>query len=141
MKDLTQFEYLKVSDLQKMTGKKLARLTKRRVIITERSRPKYMIVPADSAPVEDREYRYLTSRPHPWKRQLFIKGRNMTAGNLVYTVRKEKMTVEAAAKDFNLPMDAVLEALHYVEHNRPLIELEVLEEKRRLADRGLLSAA
>lgn len=141
MKDLTQFEYLKVSDLQKMTGKKLARLTKRRVIITERSRPKYMIVPADSPAVESGEYRYLTSRPHPWKRQLFIKGRNMTAGTLVYTMRKEKMTVEAAAKDFNLPMDAVLDALHYVEHNRPLIELEVLEEKRRLADRGLLHAA
>jgi uncharacterized protein (DUF433 family) len=141
MKPFSHYEYLKVSDLQKMTGGKLKKLARRPVIITERSRPKYMIVPADSNVGRDREYQYLTARPHPWKKQLFIKGRNMTAANLVYTMRKEKMTVEEAAKDFNLPMDAVLEALHYLEHNRPLIELEVLEEKRRLADRGLLRAA
>lgn len=140
MKAFSHYEYLKVSDLQKMTGGKLRKLTRKPVIITERSRPKYMIVPADSTAVESGEYRYLVSRPHPWKRQLFIKGRNMTAGNLVYTMRKEKMTVEEAAKDFNLPMDAVLEALHYVEHNRPLIEVEVLEEKIRSNPKAILSS-
>lgn len=131
------YNYLKVSELQKMTSSRLARLTRRPLLITERSRPKYLLVPARQAPLQREDYQYLTSRPHPWKKQLFLKGRNMSVQNLVYAMRKEKMTPAEVARDFDLPVDAVLEALHYYEHHQQLIELEALEEKRRLKEKGL----
>lgn len=132
MRAITDYNYLKVSDLQKMTGRKLARLTRRPVLITERSRPQYLLVPAGRPHPRDTDYQYLVARPHPWKKQLFIKGRNMSVKNLVYTMRTEKMTPQEAAADFDLPVDAVLEAIHYYEHHKQLIELETLEEKRQL---------
>lgn len=132
MREITDYNYLKISDLQKLTSQKLAKLAKRPILITERSRPQYLIIPAGQAYSQNSDYQYLVARPHPWKKQLFIKGRNMSVKNLVYTLKKERMTPEEIAKDFDLPVDAVLEALHYYEHNKALIELETLEEKRRL---------
>lgn len=79
---------------------------------------------------------YLVARPHAWRRQLSIKGRNMTVGQLVSTIRANRLTPEQAAADLELPLGAIQEALAYHNENRGLIELEAAEERRRLADRG-----
>ena len=81
-------------------------------------------------------WQYLVARPHRWRRQLSIKGRNMTVGQLVSTVRANKYTPEQAANNLDLPVDAVREALAYYEENRELIQLEAAEERRRIAERG-----
>jgi uncharacterized protein (DUF433 family) len=81
-------------------------------------------------------WRYLVARPHRWRRQLCIKGRNMTVGQLVSTVRANRLAVEQAADEFELPPAAIEEALSYYAQNRALIELESAEERRRLAQRG-----
>lgn len=77
-------------------------------------------------------YLYLTSRPHPWRKQFFVKGRNMTVSSLVRHLQREKWSPETAAQEFSLPIEAVLEMLHYFHHHQKLIEMEELEEKRRL---------
>lgn len=136
MEFLENVEFIKVSELQKVTSGKLRRLTKRAVLVTEHSRPRYVLLKLEDYQekkgVED--YLYLISRPHPWKRQLFVKGRNMSVAQLVHRMWREKWQPEQAASEFSLPLETVLEALHYFHHHQKLIELENLEEKRRLED-------
>jgi len=81
-------------------------------------------------------WQYLISRPHRWRRQLCIKGRNMTVGQLVSTLRANCYTPEQASQELELPLTAINEALAYYTENRQLIEMEADEEKRRLAQRG-----
>jgi uncharacterized protein (DUF433 family) len=81
-------------------------------------------------------WRYLVSRSHPWRRQLSIKGRNTTVGQLVSTVLANRLTAEQASAEFGLPIEAIQEALTYFNENRALIDLEATEERRRLTERG-----
>ncbi len=90
----------------------------------------------DTKEPEPPRWQYLIARPHRWRRQLSIKGRNMTVGQLVSTVRANKLTPEAASKDLELPVEAIREALAYYEENRELIQSEATEERRRLIERG-----
>src|SRR5690242_8832410 len=85
-------------------------------------------------PVEG--WTHLVLRPHPWRRQLSIKGRNMTVGQFLSTVRANKLTAEQASEAFDLPLAAVQEALTYADQNRALIESETAEARRRLVERG-----
>ncbi len=81
-------------------------------------------------------WRYLISRPHRWRRQLSIKGRNMTVGQLVSTVLANKLTPERASEDLDLPVEAIKEALAYYEENKGLIQMEAAEARRQLAEGG-----
>jgi uncharacterized protein (DUF433 family) len=81
-------------------------------------------------------WQYLIARPHRWRRQLTIKGRNMTVGQLISTIRANRLTPEQASADLELPLAAIYEALTYHAENADLIEMEAVEEKRRLAERG-----
>ena len=81
-------------------------------------------------------WQYLVARPHRWRRQLCIKGRNLTVGQLVSTIRANRYTPEQASDELELPLAAVNEALAYYTENRDLIELEASEERRRLGERG-----
>lgn len=136
MEFLENVQFIKVSELQKVTSGKLRRLTKRAVLVTEHSRPRYVLLKLEDYQEKKggEDYLYLTSRPHPWRRQLFIKGRNMSVAQLVHRIRREGWQPEQAASEFSLPLEMVLEALHYFHHHQKLIELENLEEKRRLED-------
>lgn len=82
-------------------------------------------------------YRFLVRRSHPWRRQLWLKSRNMTVGQLVATMQAAAMTPEQAADRLDLPVAQVQEALAYYEADRELVDAEFREEKRRLLDRGL----
>src|SRR5579859_7177599 len=87
-------------------------------------------------PAADGAWVYLVERPHPWRRQLSIKGRNLTVGQLMSTIRANGLTVEQAGDAFDLPLPAIREAIAYHEQNRGLIELEAAEERSRLARKG-----
>ena len=86
---------------------------------------------------QEGRWQYLIARPHRWRRQLSVKGRNLTVGQLVSTVRANRMTPEQASEQLDLPLAAIEEALIYYAENRGLIELEASEERRQLAQRGL----
>lgn len=80
-------------------------------------------------------WQYLVRRQHPWRQQLYVKGRNLTARQLVGAMKANQLDEEAAAGDCRLPVEAVLEALAYVEKNRELLETEA-EIERLMLKRG-----
>jgi uncharacterized protein (DUF433 family) len=81
-------------------------------------------------------YKYLEVRPHPWRRQLYLRGRNMTVGQLVATMNANKWTPEEAAWQSDLPLEQVQEALAYFAENSALVNDELRQEKRRLQAKG-----
>jgi uncharacterized protein (DUF433 family) len=83
-------------------------------------------------------YHYLEARPHRWRKQLWIKGRHMTVWHLIGMMRAGGYTKEQVAANYDLPLEAVEEAMEYYRENRALIEAEVEEETRRLHESGLL---
>ncbi len=78
-------------------------------------------------------YRYLVARPHPWRRQLCLKGRNMTVGQLVATMKANDLSPEEAAQDMELPLEQVREALAYYDLHRDLVDMELREQASRVA--------
>jgi uncharacterized protein (DUF433 family) len=87
-------------------------------------------------------YRHLESRPGSNYRQLFLKGRRIRAAVVDEAIHgPDPYTPEEFAQEFHVPLEAVLEALNYVEHHRSLIQQEREEEAARLRARGLLGPA
>jgi len=80
-------------------------------------------------------WQYLVRRQHPWRKQLYVKGRNMTARQLVGSMKANQLDEQAAAADNRVPVQAVREALAYVESNRELLETEA-EIERLMLKRG-----
>ena len=76
-------------------------------------------------------YRWLVAVPHSWRRQLSLKGRRITVGQLVDSLEANNWTPEMAAVEFDISVDAVREALHYYERNHDSIAAEASEERRR----------
>lgn len=85
-----------------------------------------------SAVAPERRYRYLVRVRHPWRRQLSLKGRRLTVGQLVAQMQSNQMDVPTAAEEFDLPREAVAEALDYAARNRELLVVEASEERRRV---------
>jgi uncharacterized protein (DUF433 family) len=75
------------------------------------------------------EWTWLVKREHPWRRQLWIKGRNMTAGSVASNAATNGWSPERTADEFNLPVEAVLEAIRYAETAKPLIDAEEAENR------------
>jgi hypothetical protein len=67
-------------------------------------------------------WRHLVRRRHPWRKQLYVKGRNLTARQLVGAMKANHFDEEKAAADYHLPVEAVREAMAYVEENKNLLE-------------------
>ena len=85
---------------------------------------------------EQKQYRFLESRPRSSYRQLFVKGRRIRAEVLYReTVGIDPRTPEQVAEDFEVPLEAVLESIDYCIHNEALLRQEReedLEEERAL---------
>jgi len=97
---------------------------------------KELIVPAVE-PLVFGHYQYLVTRPEKERNQLYLKGRNMTVGQLVYKMRANQLSVEQAAEDMDLPVRQVMEAVAYCQIHRDLIESEMEEEKQYLLSQGV----
>lgn len=82
-------------------------------------------------------WQYLVSRPHPWRTQLYIKGRKLLASNVWQDMNVNHMTFEDAAENWNLPLSAIHEAIQYCEGHQDLIKLEADEERYRLETKGV----
>src|SRR5438105_2086128 len=79
-----------------------------------------------------RRWRHLLARPHPWRKQLWLRARKMTVGQLVATIEANRLTAEQAAANFDLPPEAVEEALAYYRENTSLIKGEAEAERQWL---------
>src|SRR3954453_5216862 len=84
------------------------------------------------------QYQHLEARPGSNYRQLFLKGRRIRAAVVDETVHgPDPRTPEEFAQDYQVPLDAVREALDYVARNRSLIEQERDREAGDIRARGL----
>jgi uncharacterized protein (DUF433 family) len=83
------------------------------------------------------QYQHLEPRPGSNYRQLFLKGRRIRAAVVDEAIHgPDPRTPEEFARDYQVPLEAVLEALDYVAQNRPLIEQERDREAAKLRARG-----
>src|SRR6516162_5534051 len=87
----------------------------------------------------EKHYEHLEYRPGSNYRTLWIKGRRIRATVVDEHVNgPDPYTPEEFAENFQVPLEAVLEALDYVAHNQELIWQERRHEVERLRARGLL---
>lgn len=80
---------------------------------------------------------YLVNQAHPWKRQLFVKGRKLSAAAVWSGMLVNKLSREQAAANWDLPVEAIDEIYAYCEENKVLLEMEAAEELRRLGQKGI----
>ena len=67
---------------------------------------------------------YLVERPYSWKKQLFVKGRWLTAAQVWFDMQANGMTELEAAQNWDLPVEAVAEVVEYCERNTGLLQME-----------------
>jgi hypothetical protein len=77
-------------------------------------------------------WRWLLERPHPWRRQLWVKGRKLLASAVWLDALTNGMGPREAAENWDLPQEASEEIFAYCETNKALIEAEANEERQRL---------
>ena len=82
-------------------------------------------------------WQFLVARPHPWRKQLHIKGRKLLAATVWRDMITNNMSPEQAAENWDLPLAAVQEAIQYCETHHDLLKLESAEEHYRLRARGI----
>jgi uncharacterized protein (DUF433 family) len=97
---------------------------------------KELSVPAVE-PLRFEHYEYLTAHPETGYKQLYLKGRNLRVGQLIYKMRTNQLSDEAAAEDMDLPVAQIREAQLYYQINRGLIEQEATEEQQQLSRAGV----
>ncbi|MDR1708574.1 MAG: hypothetical protein LBS70_02510 [Candidatus Accumulibacter sp.] len=95
-----------------------------------------LVIPELEANLAPR-WQWLVERPHPWRRQLWIKGRKLTASAVWLDALANGLTAAEAAADRDLPLPAVEEAFAWCEANRELIEAEADEERQRARMQGV----
>jgi hypothetical protein len=83
-------------------------------------------------------YQHLESRPGPNYRQLWVKGRHICAEVLYrVTVGAERRASPEVAQDYDLPVEAVREAIDYAMYNQELLEAERTREEAKMQQLGL----
>jgi uncharacterized protein (DUF433 family) len=86
-----------------------------------------------------RHYQHLEARPGSNYRQLFLKGRRIRAEVMYHAVHgPDSYTPEELAEGYQVPLEAVYEALDYVERNPQVIQADREREEASLRARGLL---
>jgi hypothetical protein len=83
------------------------------------------------------QWKYLVERPHPWRRQLYVKGRRLLASTVWQDMLANELSLDGTAENFSLPVDAVVEIVRYCETNQELLKMEADEERRRLEEKGV----
>ncbi|MGL5197041.1 MAG: hypothetical protein ACRC8Y_25920 [Chroococcales cyanobacterium] len=80
---------------------------------------------------------YLVKRSHPWRQQLYLKGRKLLASTVWQDMIANGFSEEEASENWELPVAAIHEVIRYCETYRDLIALEAAEEGYRLANQGV----
>jgi hypothetical protein len=97
--------------------------------------PERLVIPELERPAVG-GWRYLVEREHPWRRQMSIKGKRLLAATVWRDVVANGQTPAQAAEEWDVPEDAVYEAIRWCEANRALLDMEAKEEARRVISAG-----
>ena len=86
-----------------------------------------------------RTYQYLVRKPKSVYKQLFIKERWIAARTLygMYAREESPMTPEEIAADYDLPLQAVQEAIAYCESNPPELAEDYAREEAVMEATGM----
>ena len=84
-----------------------------------------------------RGWKFLESRAHPWRRELFLKGRRLRPSSVWMSVLQNEHTLEEAAANWDLSVPEVRECVRYCETHNEDLRLDAEEERRRLEDAGV----
>ncbi len=68
------------------------------------------------------QWQYLEPRPDSWRKQLYLKGRKLTAFGLWSDMMVNGDTPEETANNWDVPLEAVLEVIKYCENIVKLIK-------------------
>lgn len=82
-------------------------------------------------------WKYLVEIAHPWKKQLYVKGRRLSAANVWLDTEVNKLSRNQAADNWELPIEAIDEIMEYCEANKELLQMEAAEEERLLIEAGV----
>ena len=82
-------------------------------------------------------WKFLDRKPGSVYKQLFVKGRNIAARTLFgrFLSEEEPRTAEQIAADYELPLEAVLEAIAYCESDPPEIREDWEREEANVRKR------
>jgi uncharacterized protein (DUF433 family) len=85
------------------------------------------------------QWQHLAPNPKSAYKQLFVKGTRIRARVLygLYMSAEEPMTPEEIAADFNLPLEAVKEAIAYCDSKPPEIDEDFQREERLMEATGM----
>jgi uncharacterized protein (DUF433 family) len=85
------------------------------------------------------QYKYLARKPKSVYKQLFIKDRWIAARTLYgkFAREEEPMTPQEIAEDYELPIEAVLEAIAYCESNASEIAQDFAREEALMEATGM----
>lgn len=120
--DSSSLELLKAQFLQLSAGDRLA-FVRSVMPLLQGKEPRY-------------DWQFLRSRPHPWREQLYIKGRKLLASTIWQDMVSNHMTPEEAAENWDLPLPAIQEVILYCETHQDLLKLEAEEELLSLREQG-----
>ena len=87
--------------------------------------------------VEVDDWQYLAKWNHPWRKQLYVKEQKLLASTIWQDMIANEMSVEEAADNWDLPLDAIDEVIRYCESHQVLLKLEADEERSRLVEKGV----
>jgi hypothetical protein len=83
------------------------------------------------------EWQWLVERPHPWRRQLWIKGRKLLASSVWLDALTQGWGPPEAAENWDLPLEACEEIFAYCQAHQKLIKAEMDEERQQLKLAGI----
>ncbi len=83
------------------------------------------------------QWHYLEQRPHPWRKQLYIKGKRIKASVIYSDMIVNHETPTEAASNWDLPIKALEEVIEYCQTHQELLKLEAEQGRKRLEQAGL----
>ena len=85
------------------------------------------------------QYRYLVRKPGSSYRQLFVKDRWVRARTLygMYMSAEEPRTVEELAEDYQIPVEAVREAIEWCQSDPPELRRDIAREEAIMEAAGM----
>jgi len=90
-------------------------------------------------PLKTTTWKYLTPNPKSAYKQLFVSGTRIRARTLygMYINADEPMTPEEIAREYNLPIEVVKEAIAYCQTDPPQIREDFAREERKMEATGM----
>ncbi len=76
------------------------------------------------------QWQYLEQRPHPWRKQLYLKGKRIKASVIYSDMIVNAETLAQAAENWDLPLAAIQEIIDYCESHQELLKQEAAVERQ-----------